>query len=191
MKFCGACGAEVELRIPVGDNRPRHICVSCEMIHYRNPNIVAGTLPVWEDGRILLCRRAIEPRHGLWTLPAGFMENGETTQQAAIRETTEEAQANIHVEDLCTVFSLPHVSQVYMIFRAQLLDLNFSAGVESLEVALFAEKDIPWDKMAFNAVAETLKCFFEDRRKGVFSTHIGDIDKKSGDMCKYKVSYLA
>jgi len=190
MKYCGECGAEVEFRIPDGDNRPRYICISCELIHYQNPNIVAGSIPVWEDGRILLCRRAIEPRYGLWTLPAGFMENSETAADAAIRETEEEAQANIQIDDLCTVFSLPHVSQVYMIFRARLLDLNFAPGSESLETELFAEEDIPWGEIAFNAVNESLKCFFADRRKGVFSTHVGDIDKKSGEMREYRVSYL-
>ncbi|MBD9679676.1 NUDIX hydrolase [Pseudomonas sp. PDM18] len=162
MKFCSQCGAGVNLRIPSGDNRPRFVCDQCQTVHYQNPRIVAGCLPVWE-GKILLCRRAIQPRQGFWTLPAGFMENGETLEQAAARETLEEANARVHGLQLYTVFDLPHISQVYIFFRAELADLDFSAGEESLEVQLFEESDIPWDELAFPTVGRTLEYFLSDR----------------------------
>ena len=145
--MCGQRGAAVELRRPDDDNRLRHICISCGTIHYQNPNMVIGSIPEWED-KILLCRRAIEPRHGLWTLPGGFMENGETTTEAAIRETLEEANARIEIGDLFSMYSLPFINQVHLLFRAQLLDLDFSPGSESLEVRLFTENEIPWDEIA-------------------------------------------
>ncbi|MCJ1885516.1 NUDIX hydrolase [Pseudomonas sp. LA21] len=167
MKFCSQCGAPVSLRIPSGDNRPRYVCDQCHTVHYQNPRIVAGCLPVWE-GRILLCRRAIEPRQGFWTLPAGFMENGETLEQAAARETLEEACARVRDLQLYTLFDLPHISQVYMFFRAELADLDFCAGDESLEVALFKESDIPWGELAFPTVGRTLECYFADRIKRSF-----------------------
>lgn len=174
MKFCSQCGAPVELAIPSGDNLPRHVCPQCETIHYSNPKMVVGTIPEWED-KILLCRRAIQPKYGLWTLPAGFMENGETTGQGAARETWEEAQAKVKIGALYTLYNLPHINQVYLMFRAQLLDLNFGPGTESLEVALFDEADIPWEQIAFRTVEETLKAYFRDRRTGAFQFHYGDI----------------
>ena len=175
MNFCSTCGAPVELRLPPDDNRLRHICTVCTTIHYQNPNLVIGSIPEWEDGRILLCRRAIEPRHGLWTLPAGFMENGETTTQAAIRETMEEANANIALGDLYTMINLPYINQVHLLFRAQLLDLDFSPGAESLEVDLFEEQTIPWDELAFRPVRLTLQHYFSDRHSGTFQFRIGDL----------------
>lgn len=175
MKFCSACGAPVELRLPQDDNRPRHVCTVCATVHYQNPKLIVGAIPVWENGRILLCRRAIEPRHGLWTLPAGFMENGETTAEAAMRETLEEANARIAISDLYSMYNLPHISQVYLLFRARLLDLNFSPGAESLEVELFTEQNIPWDQLAFRAVRLTLQQYFADCKTGNFSFHIGNM----------------
>ena len=175
MKFCPECGAPVELRIPPDDNRARHICTVCTTIHYQNPKMIVGAIPEWEDGRILLCRRAIEPRHGLWTLPAGFMENGETTPEAAARETLEEANAQVKIGDLYSMYNIPYINQVYLLFRARLLNLDFSPGVESLEVALFAESDIPWDDLAFRAVSLTLKDYFADRKAGGYTFHIGDL----------------
>ncbi|MCG7971068.1 MAG: NUDIX hydrolase [Candidatus Thiodiazotropha taylori] len=174
MNFCSQCGAKVEVKVPDGDNRPRHVCDSCSTIHYQNPKIVVGCIPVWED-QILLCRRAIEPRYGLWTLPAGFMENGETSQQGAARETLEEATARVDVEGLYGLYNLPHINQVYLIFRSRLLDLEFAAGTESLEVALFKESEIPWQEMAFPVIRESLKIFFEDRQKGTFPLRGGTI----------------
>ena len=167
MKFCSQCGHPVEQRVPAGDNLPRFVCQQCETIHYQNPNIVAGCLPMFGN-QILMCKRAIEPRYGLWTLPAGFMENNETLEQAAMRESMEEANANVKLLNLYTVFSLPHVNQVYMLYLAELLDDNFSPGIESLEVKLFDEKDIPWNELAFRTIHYTLKYFFEDRRRGQF-----------------------
>ncbi|MFZ5957431.1 NUDIX hydrolase [Pseudomonas sp. QL9] len=167
MKFCSQCGASVSLRIPSGDNRPRYVCDSCQTVHYQNPRIVAGCLPVWE-GRILLCRRAIAPRQGYWTLPAGFMENGETMEQAAARETLEEACARVSGLQLYTLFDLPHISQLYVFFRAELTDLDFAAGEESLEVQLFDESEIPWSELAFPTVGRTLECYLGDRREQDF-----------------------
>lgn len=175
MKFCSTCGAPVELRQPPDDNRLRYICTACTTIHYQNPNLVIGAIPEWQDGRILLCRRAIEPRHGLWTLPAGFMENGETTTEAAIRETLEEANARIAIGELYSMYNLPYISQVHLLFRAELLDLDFSPGMESLEVELFEERDIPWDELAFRPVRFTLQHYFADRKAGHFQFHTGDL----------------
>jgi ADP-ribose pyrophosphatase YjhB (NUDIX family) len=168
LKYCPACGAPLELRLPQDDHRERYVCTVCNTIHYQNPKLIIGAIPEWEDGRILLCRRAIEPRHGLWTLPAGFMENGETTTQAAARETLEEANARIEVQDLYAMYNLPYIDQVQLLFRARLLDLDFSPGVESLEVQLFGEDEMPWDALAFRAILYTLKHYFDDRKRGKF-----------------------
>jgi ADP-ribose pyrophosphatase YjhB (NUDIX family) len=175
MKFCSECGASVELRLQPDDNRQRYVCTVCTTIHYENPKMIVGAIPEWEDGRILLCRRAIEPRHGLWTLPAGFMENGETTPEAAARETLEEANAQVLIGDLHSMYNIPYINQVYLLFRARLLNLEFSPGVESLEVALFEESEIPWDSLAFRAVSLTLKDYFADRHAGKYQFHIGDL----------------
>ncbi len=176
MKYCSECSAPVELRIPPGDDRPRHVCTVCATIHYQNPKLVIGAIPEWEDGRILLCRRAIEPRYGLWTLPAGFMENGETTAEAAARETLEEANGRIDVGELYSMYSLPYISQVYLLFRARLLNLSYSPGTESLEVELFEELDIPWDTLAFRPVHHTLQHFFDDRKTGCFRLRTGTLE---------------
>ena len=175
MKFCSACGAPVELRLPADDNRLRHICTICSTVHYQNPNLVVGAIPEWEDGRILLCRRAIEPRLGLWTLPAGFMENAETTADAAIRETLEEANARIAIIELYSMYDLPYINQVYLLFRSRLLDLDFSPGAESLEVELFKEQDIPWDELAFRPVRYTLQRFFAERKAGNFKFYMDSL----------------
>ncbi len=168
IKFCSCCGAPATVRIPEGDNLPRAVCNACGFIHYQNPKLVVGALPVWED-RILLCRRAIEPRLGMWTLPAGFMENNETLADAALRETREEACARIELGRLYSLISVPHISQVHAIFEARLLDLDFAAGVETLETALFSPTQIPWDDLAFRTVAMTLRHFLNDRTTGQFN----------------------
>lgn len=152
----------------------RAVCPACGHIQYENPKIVVGCIPVYGD-RIVMCKRAIEPRYGLWTLPAGFMEMHETAAEGAAREALEEANAKVEIEDLYTVFSLPHISQVYMMFRARLVDPNISPGVESLEVALVTEDEIPWDSLAFAMVKRTLDFFLEDRRRGEYLTRFGDI----------------
>ena len=153
---------------------PRYVCEHCQTIHYQNPKIVTGCIPVWED-KVLLCKRAIEPRYGLWTLPAGFMENNETMEQAAMRECYEEAKANVELEGLYALFSLPHVNQVYALYRARLLDLDFGPGSESLEVDLYLEKDIPWQQLAFRTIKHTLEFYFDDRQSGNFNLHTRDL----------------
>ncbi|HBT56886.1 MAG TPA: NUDIX hydrolase, partial [Pseudomonas sp.] len=171
MKFCSECGQGVTARVPDGDTRSRFVCDHCQTIHYQNPRIVAGCLAV-HGQQVLLCRRAIEPRRGFWTLPAGFMENGETTEEAALRETWEEARARLQQQELYMLFNLPHINQVYMFFRGELADLEFSAGEESLEVRLFHEHEIPWDKLAFPTVGKTLKQYFLDRQEQAFPVRI-------------------
>jgi ADP-ribose pyrophosphatase YjhB (NUDIX family) len=156
------------------------VCDACQTIHYQNPKVVVGCIPEWED-KILLCRRAIYPRYGLWTLPAGFMEKGETTAEGALREVYEEARARVKIDGLYALFNLPHLDQVYLIFRAQLLDLNYRPGEESLEVGLFGEAEIPWDALAFATVRESLRLYFADRRTGAYRVHIADIrESRSG-----------
>jgi ADP-ribose pyrophosphatase YjhB (NUDIX family) len=176
MNFCSSCGEKVSLVVPKGDNRQRYMCSSCETIHYQNPKVVTGCIPEWQD-KILLCRRAIEPRIGLWTLPAGFMENGETSMEGAVRETMEEANAEMRTMSLFCMYSIPHINQVYTIFRGTLNKGIASAGEESEEVALLKEEEIPWDELAFPVVIETLKLYYEDLANGEFVTHHGEIKK--------------
>jgi ADP-ribose pyrophosphatase YjhB (NUDIX family) len=174
IKFCNVCGAAVVHRIPEGDSLARAVCDACGTIQYQNPKVVVGCLPAFGD-RILICKRAIEPRYGLWTLPAGFMENNESAAEGAAREAIEEANARVEIEDLYTVYSMPHISQIYMMFRARLLDADVSPGIESLEVKLVKEHEIPWDQLAFAMVKRTLEHYLEDRRRGVFVPRFGDI----------------
>ena len=152
----------------------RAICDACGIVHYSNPRMVVGCLATWDD-RILLCRRAIEPRHGLWTLPAGFLEDHETAAAGAAREALEEANARVEIEDLYTVYSVPRISQVYLMFRARLVDPDVSPGVESLEVMLAEERDIPWDRLAFPIVRRSLEHFLDDRRRGLYVPRFGDV----------------
>lgn len=177
MNYCAHCGGQVELRVPAGDHRPRSVCASCGAVHYVNPKIVTGCIPVWED-RILLCRRAIEPRFGLWTLPAGFMENDETVAQAAARETLEEAGAVVEDLSLYGVFNLPYANQVYIMLRGRLARPEYAAGAESLEVKLVREEEIPWEQMAFRVVVRTLELFLADRKRGAYLTHMADITRR-------------
>ena len=169
MKYCPYCSASLILRTPEGDNRARYCCDSCNAILYQNPKNVVGVLPVYGD-KILLCKRAIEPRKGKWTLPAGFMENGESSLEGAIRETKEEAGAELATksDSLYTLFNLPTINQIYIFFRAELSNLEFSPGIESEEVSLYKESDIPWSEIAFPVVKTTIEKYFEDRRSGSF-----------------------
>lgn len=178
MKFCSQCGASVELGIPDGDNRPRHICTTCGTIHYLNPRIIAGCLPVHGD-RVLLCRRAIEPRLGYWTLPAGFMENGESTEDAARRETLEEACARVEIQSLYTLTSIIHVNQVQLIYLADLPEADYAPSEESLEVRLFSEEEIPWGELAFETIRQVLQLYFEDRKREQFPLRHVEIDKNA------------
>jgi ADP-ribose pyrophosphatase YjhB (NUDIX family) len=173
-RHCKRCGAPVEYRIPAGDNRERATCTACATVFYENPLNVVGTVPAWNE-QVLLCRRNIEPRYGLWTLPAGFLELGETTAAGAVRETIEEAGARIELLGLFTVLNVVRVGQVHLFYRAQLLDTVFAPGPESIEARLFAENEVPWDELAFRTVRETLKHWFEDRRRDQFRLHCADI----------------
>jgi len=174
MNFCSDCGKPVSKKIPSGDNLPRFVCDSCQAIHYHNPKIVAGCIPEWESA-ILLCRRAIEPKSGLWTFPAGFMEIGEGAEEAARRETSEEAQAQVEITRLHSVISLPHIGQVYLTFIGRLLGKQFGAGLESLEVQLFERAMIPWDEIAFPVVKDALRRYFEDLSRGELRLHVADL----------------
>jgi len=178
MKFCSVCGSpDIALRVPDGDNLPRYVCGNCGTIHYQNPKIVVGCLPEWQ-GQVLLCKRAIEPRYGLWTLPAGFLENAETVPAGAIRETLEEANARVEIDDLYTVISLPYINQVYVMFRARLVDLDFGPGSESLDVRLFDEADVPWEEIAFRTITRTLRNYFVDRRLGAFPVRLSALERR-------------
>jgi ADP-ribose pyrophosphatase YjhB (NUDIX family) len=175
MKFCSDCGHPVKYSIPEGDNLKRAICTQCSTIHYQNPRIIAGTLPIYEN-KILLCKRAIEPRLGYWTLPAGFMEEQETLEQGAVRETLEEAGITVECGTLLTSVSVPFISQVHIFFLAQMSSPEHaSQTTESLEVKLFEFDQIPWDKIAFPTVKKTIKHFLNDLESGEIKTRIFDI----------------
>ncbi len=176
MKFCYHCAGTLEHSIPPGDDRPRYRCPVCDVTFYQNPNNIVGTLPVFED-RVLLCKRAIEPRRGMWTLPAGFMENGESSLTGALRETREEAGVTLdpaHTQ-LYGLYNLPHINQVYLFFLAQMRSAAFEAGLESEEVRLFSQQEIPWDQIAFAVVRQTLLQYFQDRDTGTFPVRMYDV----------------
>ena len=174
MNFCSNCGGSLAYRIPPEDDRPRFVCNSCHLIHYQNPKLVVGCIPEW-NGKILLCRRAIPPRYGKWTIPAGYLENGETVSEGAIRETLEEAGAKVDNLVPYALLNLAFINQVYLIFRCRLTDPKFFPGNESLEVKLYREEDIPWQDIAFPVIGEALRLYYLDRPKGVFPFHIEDI----------------
>jgi ADP-ribose pyrophosphatase YjhB (NUDIX family) len=173
-RFCSQCGTSITQRVPPDDNRIRDVCDSCGAVHYQNPRNVVGVLPVWDD-KILLCRRAIEPRYNKWTLPAGFMELGETCAQGAIRETEEEAGAQIELGSLYTIIDVPHAEQVHIFYLAKVVSEELSPGPESLEAGFFAIEDIPWDELSFRTVITTLEHYVEDRKRGEFPVHHYDI----------------
>ncbi len=174
MKYCSECGAEVTQKIPEMDDRLRYVCTnpSCNTIHYQNPKVVVGTLAYYGD-EVLLCKRAIEPQLGFWTLPAGFMENGESTSDGAKRETWEEAGADYDQSDIYRVFDIPFINQVYIFYLAELPKRHAEAGIESLEVGFYKEDDIPWDALAFPVIHDVLKEFFADRKEGQFKVRSG------------------
>jgi len=173
-KHCKTCGGVIRYTIPADDNRERATCTVCRAVHYENPINVVGTVPGWGD-QVLLCRRNIEPRYGLWTLPAGFLELGESSADGAVRETIEEAGAHIELEGLFTVLNVVRVGQVHLYYRARLIDTVFDPGPETIEARLFTEAEIPWDELAFRTVRETLRRYFDDRREGQFRVHCADI----------------
>jgi ADP-ribose pyrophosphatase YjhB (NUDIX family) len=174
VKFCSNCGIQVSLRIPEGDDRERFVCATCDIIFYTNPRMIVGCLPEHE-GKILMCKRAIEPRANYWTLPAGFMENGETTVQGAARETWEEAHARVYDQQLYRLFDIPNINQVYMFYRCAIEDGAFGVGPESTEVELFDESEIPWGEIAFPVIHHTLKEYFSDRVSGHFPVRVSSI----------------
>jgi ADP-ribose pyrophosphatase YjhB (NUDIX family) len=174
MKFCPDCGQSVQRRIPAGDNLPRTVCSACGAIHYENPRVIVGCAPEWQ-GRILLCRRAIMPRRGYWTTPAGFLENGESLQTAAARESLEEAEARVEIGSLLAISHVLHAAQVHVTFRARLIDGHFGVGAESLECGLYEESQIPWDDIAFPSITFALRCYFQDRRAALETVHFNDI----------------
>lgn len=174
MNYCSNCANALKFCIPPGDDRPRFLCDACGTIHYQNPKMVVGCIPEFED-KILLCRRSIEPCFDKWTLPAGYLENGETVSAGATREAYEEAYANVEILAPYALFNICYVNQVYLMFRARLIDDNFRPGSESNEVRLFTEEEIPWHNIAFTVIEETLNHYFKDRLEGLFPFHIGDI----------------
>ncbi len=176
-KFCSVCGTALTRRIPPEDNRVRDVCDQCGAIHYQNPRNVVGVVPVYGD-RILLCRRAIEPRFGKWTLPAGFMELGETTAQGAMRETQEEAGAQIELGPLYTVIDVPQAEQVHFFYLAKVTSEALYPGPESLEAAFFRLEDIPWNELSFRTVSTTLRHYVEDAKTGVFPIHHYDLPER-------------
>jgi ADP-ribose pyrophosphatase YjhB (NUDIX family) len=174
MKYCNQCGSKGAYLIPQGDDRPRFKCNHCQTIHYQNPKLVVGCIPMWED-RLLMCRRAIEPRYGMWTIPAGFLEIGETVEEGAMRETFEEAGAKVEILKPYALYNISFIGQVYLIFLSRVLNLNFRAGHESLEVRLLEEHEIIWEELAFPVISEVLQLYFKDASKGNFNFHMGDI----------------
>jgi ADP-ribose pyrophosphatase YjhB (NUDIX family) len=178
MKFCSACGQPVVAKIPEGDHLPRFVCEGCGTIHYENPKVVVGCVPEYRDGRILICRRAIEPRSGFWTVPAGFMENGETLQEGAARESMEEALADVEIGSLLSIVHVPGRHQLHVFFRARLRNLDFGAGPESLEVKLVEPQDIPWDDIAFTSTDFTLRRYLEDSAAGVEPHHFAFLERR-------------
>ena len=180
MNFCSNCGSnQLKNEMPVGDNRLRQVCSNCDTIHYSNPKIVVGCLPIWED-QVLLCKRAIEPCRGLWNVPAGYLENGETAEEGALREVWEEAEAKVDILGVLAVYSLAHVNQIYIHFLGKLKTLEFGVGVESLDTQLFTEATIPWKTLAFTSSSFALKKYFEDKKKGRHEAHIGAYEPRKG-----------
>jgi ADP-ribose pyrophosphatase YjhB (NUDIX family) len=174
VKFCTACGSPTELKTPLDDDHVRSVCTNCGMVHYGNPKMVVGCIPEL-NGQILLCKRNIEPQRGKWTLPAGYLENGESVQDGAVRETREETEADVKGVVPYRLFNIVSVHQVYLMFRAELTSNKFGPTNESIEVRLFNEKDIPWDDIAFASIKKTLEHYFKDRESGKFRFKIFDI----------------
>jgi ADP-ribose pyrophosphatase YjhB (NUDIX family) len=175
--FCSFCGAATRVATPAGDHLPRRICTRCAIVHYENPRIVVGCVPQFED-QLLICRRAIEPRRGFWTVPAGFMENGESLEAGAARECFEEAQASVEIGSLLALVSIPEAQQVHVFFRARLPTATFGAGIESLEVKLVRPAQIPWDEIAFPSTRFALERFLQDQSEGRESPHLTTLTRR-------------
>jgi ADP-ribose pyrophosphatase YjhB (NUDIX family) len=186
VNFCSQCGAAVGLAIPEGEDRERHVCRTCGFIHYENPKTVVGCLPEL-DGKLLLCRRAIEPAIGRWTVPAGYLELGESVIQGAVRETLEETGSRVDVVGPLAMLDIPHIGQTYALFRAQLPQRDFAPTPESLEVRLFEPAQIPWEELAFPVVHFALRFYVEDLEAGREHLHLG-IVRWSGTGRRYDPS---
>ncbi len=178
--FCSYCGERTEFRVPDGDHLRRQVCDGCGVVHYENPRIIVGCVPE-HDGRILICRRAIEPRHGYWTIPAGFMENGETLEQGAARECLEEAMATVEIGSLLALVNITHAHQVHVFFRATLSEPLHAAGPESLETALIDPADIPWGEIAFPSTRFALERYLADREAGVEGHHLAEFARRMAE----------
>ena len=185
--FCSQCGAETESVIPEGDSLVRDVCTQCHKIHYQNPKVIAGCLPIFEN-KVLLCQRAIEPRKGFWTLPAGFLEIGETIEEGALRETREESGAIVIKPKLYTIFNAAHVGQITMLFLATMPTPSYSAGIESLHVQLFDEQSIPWKNLAFQTISRTLIYFFSDRKAQNFPIRMKQIPPSKEYLQKHQLN---
>ena len=177
MNFCSNCGSRVVLKVPEGDLLPRHVCENCGTIHYQNPKIVVGSVPEYQ-GRILICKRGIEPRHGFWAIPGGFMENGETLEEGAAREAREEALIEVEIGSLLALANVRHAQQVHVFFRARMRSAQFGVTHESLEVRLVTEAEIPWDELAFPSTEFALRCYVEDRAAGVERHHVAEMQRR-------------
>ncbi len=177
MNFCSNCGTRVVLKIPEGDLLPRHVCPNCATIHYSNPKLVVGSVPEYE-GRILLCKRGIEPRLGFWTIPAGFMENDETLEAGAAREAREEARIDVEIGSLLLLANVTHARQVHVFFRSRMREPEFGVTHESLEVRLVEEREIPWSDLAFPSTEFALRRFVEDRAAGVERHHVAEMMRR-------------
>ena len=174
IKFCTACGSPTQQKIPFEDDHVRSVCTNCGLVHYENPKMVVGCIPEL-NGQVLLCKRNIEPQKGKWTLPAGYLENGESVQDGAIRETYEETMADVQIIEPYRLFNIVFVDQIYFMFRARLMSNAFGPTNESTDVRLFDEKDIPWEDIAFEVIKQTLEHYFQDRKKGLFPFKIFDL----------------
>jgi ADP-ribose pyrophosphatase YjhB (NUDIX family) len=177
MNYCSNCGSPVVLKVPDGDFLPRHVCGNCGMIHYLNPKVVVGSVPVYE-GRILICKRGIEPRIGYWTIPAGFMENDETLEAGAAREAAEEAHIQVEIGSLLLLANVTSARQVHVFFRSRMLTPHFATTHESLEVKLVDESEIPWDDLAFPSTEYALRRFVEDRAAGLDRHHVAEMHRR-------------
>ena len=177
MNYCSNCGSRVALKVPEGDFLPRHVCDNCRLVHYENPKLVVGSVPEYQ-GRILICKRGIEPRLGYWTIPAGFMENDETLEAGAAREAAEEAHIQVEIGSLLLLANVTSARQVHVFFRARMLTPDFAVTHESLEVKLVDERDIPWDQLAFPSTECALRRFIEDRAAGVERHHVAEMHRR-------------
>ena len=177
MKFCSNCGSQVVLKVPEGDHLPRHVCENCGTIHYINPKVVVGSVPEYQ-GRILLCKRGIEPRLGYWTIPAGFMENDETLEAGAAREASEEALIDVEIGSLLLLANVTSANQVHVFFRSRMRRPDFGVTPESLEVKLVEEKDIPWDDLAFPSTEAALRHYVADRAAGAERHHVDEMPRR-------------